>query len=829
VSSASTIALRNEHLVWELAGSEGVWRTTGFVNLQSGQRCAVAASDELGVVLSAAPAALCEPLLRLEQLRCTGLDMPSSTRLTLEFADAPAGLALWVNYELDGPTRRKWAVAENRGSCAVLLLDWELDDLQLDRLVAGGGLGQPLWLGDDAFAAVEHPSGQNRLESGRVRLGHCPGARLEAGARLVSQVALVSFSGRGQARRHFVDYVQQRCQRPARFVSLYTPFGINNQWGACPALDDEETLHTLALLGRWQRRGLRFDYFTLDTGWVDPASDLTRFRPNCYPNGPSQVIAAVQDLGMGLGLWFGTSWGTQSCWDYPPAFADNCPPGLSYRQGYPETLGGINFCLGWDPYYQLLERAVLHHMRQNHVSFLKFDGGMYACDDVSHGHLPGRYATEAMHQRLIGLAAKARELNPDVFIMWYWGLRSPFWALHGSTIFESGLHMEGSGTSAVPTLYYRDSVTLAQDQNAQYASSIPPLVKDSLGVWLADTRWGNFMGRERWRETLVMDLGRGNMLFPNLWGNLHHLDDGDVRWLAGLTRLARRHEALFAHRRQVGGDPWRNEPYGYAYGHGATALVFLNNAHFAARRVELELGPDLGLTARAGTELHLRTHFPEPAAVLPDGDRWQCGDRVELWLRPFEVLLLEVSRRAGPRPHRAPRRVTASQAEAAGQRLELEPRPVAPRLEVRFAEAARFAARGDQPQAAGWRVTLPSALPERPLLGLVVRLRRGDEEWRYSPTVVEIVQAVARCGGTALQFVPVPDGRQYGNTQHAGCSWLVYKVRLGQHLAGQQLDVAVHAWLPAEVQVHVEAWLVDRWWREEARPMPDGYYTYAPS
>ena len=40
-------------------------------------------------------------------------------------------------------------------------------------------------------------------------------------------------------------------------------------------------------------------------------------------------------------------------------------------------------------------------------------------------------------------------------------------------IFESGLFMEGSGTSSTPTLYYRDSVTLSLDQNTQFAKLIP--------------------------------------------------------------------------------------------------------------------------------------------------------------------------------------------------------------------------------------------------------------------------------------------------------------------------------------------------------------------
>src|SRR2546421_956137 len=51
----------------------------------------------------------------------------------------------------------------------------------------------------------------------------------------------------------------------------------------------------LGVLEKWQKKGVRFDYFTLDTGWVDPNSDLTRFRPTCYPNGPGKIVARVKD------------------------------------------------------------------------------------------------------------------------------------------------------------------------------------------------------------------------------------------------------------------------------------------------------------------------------------------------------------------------------------------------------------------------------------------------------------------------------------------------------------------------------------------------------
>ena len=45
-------------------------------------------------------------------------------------------------------------------------------------------------------------------------------------------------------------------------------------------------------------KGVRFDYFTLDTGWADPGSDLTRFNPLAFPDGPERVIRRVKSLAM---------------------------------------------------------------------------------------------------------------------------------------------------------------------------------------------------------------------------------------------------------------------------------------------------------------------------------------------------------------------------------------------------------------------------------------------------------------------------------------------------------------------------------------------------
>jgi len=75
----------------------------------------------------------------------------------------------------------------------------------------------------------------------------------------------------------------------------------------------------------------------------------------------------------------------------------------------------------------------------------------------------------------------------------------------------------------------------------------------------------------------------------------------------------------------------------------------------------------------------------------------------------------------------------------------------------------------------------------------------------------------------------LPDSRQFGNTQGVGCSWVVYKVRLNPESAGKNPEFAVHSFVPENVEAHVEAWVVKRWWEESSRPIGEGQYGNAPS
>lgn len=202
---------------------------------------------------------------------------------------------------------------------------------------------------------------------------------------------------------------------------------------------------------------------------------------------------------------------------------------------------------------------------------------------------------------------------------------------------------------------------------------------------------------------------------------------------------------------------------------------------------------------------------------------------MEIWIRPFEVLMLEIAPEAAKSKTLSIRRVDSEEDAALGVPLALRRIHQAAWMEMQFAEAARFEKEGKQKRELAFSGRLPAFEGGESILAIPIRLRRGEFEWRYSPAVVEIVQVVARIGEQKVQLIPVPSARQYGNTQLAGCSWVLYKVRLGPEWSEAQLEFVVHAYLPEDVDPQVEAWVVKQWWQENTRPLGDGYYADEPS
>jgi hypothetical protein len=759
-------------------------------------------------------------------------EIEERSRCDLDFVNDSEQLQLTIHYELNGFTRRKWFELKNLAASERLLLDVDLDDFQLDAPMREGDYGQPLLIDNELFCAVEHPAGLNQGLNGRVRLRHFPGKRIPPGATFTSKVALVGVAPKGEGREQFLEYIRARSPRKG-LLSIYDPFGINGYPdSSCWTLDDREMLGTMDLLEKWQKQGVKFDYYVPDVGWQDRTGDMTRFLPQCFPEGPDQVIQRAHQLGMKWGLWFS---GTQAAWsigDNPrvepsrAALAGGGWPRSYYRDGFHVENWHTQLCLASEPYFSMFRDGLLQHIKRYDLRFYKVDGAGCYCNSTEHQHLPGKYSTEANYDALIEIAKATRQACPDIYIMWYWGTRSPFWLLFGDSVFDKRITLEAASTGDYPSLFFRDAVTLALDQGTQFSEFVPPTCMDSLGVWITDTWWGNSMGKERWREALVMDLGRGNLLFPQLWGDLYSLSDHDVVFLAWLQKLAKQNEAVFRRQKRILGDPWKNEIYGYAYFQKDHGFVFMNNVDFEARRVRLRLDESMCLKAPAGTRLKLIGHFPDHAELVRDtGAPFESGQVIDTWLRPFEIAMYEIVPDAASGDKTVgltKRTLPGEKPDMQSHRLELETMAAGPGMEVDFGDprlsfrsiAARptleeFKNRGYQKRIFARRGKLPGLGGRPHVLAIVLRLLKDGKYWRYRQPA-DLIQAAAWVGDQPLQLEAVPSFRQTENNQRA--PWLVLKIRTNSAWSGKEFRVAINAYLPPEVECRDEGWVVPEWW-----------------
>ena len=496
-----------------------------------------------------------------------------------------------------------------------------------------GQQGFPLYLDDQFFLTLAHPAGWAAAEKGRLELRHYPGARVPPGGTFLCMEAVYGVAAAAQARAAFLEHLRSRMRRVVRGHDK--PYAIFEPFGARPGGSFDETesfvLDMIGKIAEGQRKtGCRFDFFSVDF-WVDYRGDLRGFDPLRFPHGLANIRRELEKLGTAPALWIDSS---MCLWSIGgnPATASTCTH--DPRQPKPKS---PFFCRATEPIKSLYTAAFRHHIRENGVRLLKFDNLCTTCDNPRHEHLPGIYSTEPIQNAVIEFLAALDRECPDVFLMLYWGYRSPWWLLHGDTLFDSGIGIEAASPSDQPAPYARQSITQKLDQAQWHAQDVPALGKDSLGVWLSDWPWNSQVGKEHWQAGLVMDLCRGSML-AQPWSDTPWLSPPERQQMSELIALLKARPQCFGKPRSILGNPERNEPYGYCCTDGRRAFLAISNCGWKDALLDLELNSAWGLPD--GRQWDLYRWYPDPARL--EHGSTPCGGKVPMALRPFEVVLIEV-------------------------------------------------------------------------------------------------------------------------------------------------------------------------------------------
>jgi len=577
-------------------------------------------------------------------------------------------LRLEVRYLLasEGPWLRKWVTLTSSEGITLERVDVEAlalpDAVQPHthrKLTTTGqnfnpGLGQPLYTTrSGAFFGVEFPASDNFVSHGTLTAGYYQGRELRAGAPYTSYPAVMGVADDPAfVADAFRDYINRIRIRPLRLQLQY-----NSWFDFAGGVDQEKFAASVAKIHSelTVKRGTPpFSAYVIDDGWQDAKADWTKtgYWPvnNKFDSDFKSSFKTVADARSRLGLWMnpGCVFG-----------AEAAVPAL--RAGGYEALGKWMSLTG-PRHMQAFENRILELTRMG-VVFYKLDGifghaarrefelrsgDAYGMPPLPHLQLGGftsrdprlsepqydelklYYITRAT-ENLMGTFRKMAGINPDIYIVisnasWL----SPWWLMHVDAVWMNNAGDEGSG-GRTRELVYRDERyhEFHRRQNNQF-----PLCS-IFNHEPKKTKPGE--NSETFRRYFYMCLSRGTGFLeiyikpPLLAG-----EDWDI--IAGGIRWSREFLPAFARVRMHGGNPGKNELYGYTAWTADRGYISIHNPGDKPAAFACSLDRAFGLVPASGS-FTVTSPLSGDGAGLPASVRF--GDTLSVTLEPKEIRILE--------------------------------------------------------------------------------------------------------------------------------------------------------------------------------------------
>ena len=310
------------------------------------------------------------------------------------------------------------------------------------------------------------------------------------------------------------------------------------------------------------------------------------------------------------------------------------------EKGYETNPGG--FSLGGEKYFAAFRDTCLKMIRDYNQNYFKFDGiggGMYATG------APASIAPDL--DGLVRVIGDLRKANPDVFINCTVGTwASPYWTFFADSVWRQGedCSFSGKGNNRERWINYKDS--LVYDR---FVSRSPLFPVNSLmyhGVLLGPTANPGLMPppskdpaglRHEIRMAAGYASGLGELyitpalMTPGAWDDLAEC----IRW-------ARAKQSVVVDSHWIGGDPRKNEVYGFAAWHPHDGGVLtLRNPDDKPQSFSLKIADAFELPTGSGTRFEFRSPWKSDASRTPV--KTTADEMTSFTLQPFEVLTLETT------------------------------------------------------------------------------------------------------------------------------------------------------------------------------------------
>jgi hypothetical protein len=430
-----------------------------------------------------------------------------------------------------------------------------------------------------------------------------------------------------QQRRAFLYYTERERAHPYHQMLHYNTW-YDIAWSDRKFTEDE-CVDRIKCFGDSliNKRKVQMNAFLFDDGWDDPAT-LWKFHSG-FPKGFAKLIETAQVYNSAIGVWLSPFGGYDTAKQLRLAYGKNQnPPFETNRSG---------FSLAGPLYYERFKDVAKSFIKDYHVSLFKFDGLGAGLESVSKDS--AEYIEDVL--AFLKLQQELKAIKPDLYLNITVGTwPSIYWLTFGDNIWRGGedTNRLGKGSKRQQWITYRDSEIY---KNIVINNPLFPLnsVMNG-GICIADH--GNPGLFEMDDKNIYDDVWfffASGCNLQELYINPHKLTSKTWDCLACAARWAKENETVLTDVHWVGGNPARDEVYGYAAWSREKAILSLRNPSDVPKTFTIDTStvfeiPDNAVNEYAFFNVKVGEYENKKRKVVN-------GKSFVLKLQPFETIVLD--------------------------------------------------------------------------------------------------------------------------------------------------------------------------------------------
>lgn len=450
-------------------------------------------------------------------------------------------------------------------------------------LLSGTVDGSPILAGN-LFFALEHPMAQNEVSATATRSGVAASATLRSTDGFDISVAW-GITPAEQLRRGFLSYLEKVRAVPYRAFPHYNSWYDVGYDGR--EITEANAMDRIKMFGDSLvvKRKAKISAFLWDSGW-DDYNRLWYFSSK-LPNGFKKMDALARQYQSAMGVWV-SPWG-----GYDKEKISRLASIKTLQLPFTPNDNGLSLA---DPhYFDYFKKLTEGFVKNQGVISFKFDGVGAGNGAAGAGE---KYAKDV--ESFLRVITDLRKIKSDLFFNLTVGTwPSPYWLNYGDAIWRAGEDMgvQGVGTKRQQWINYRDAEVY---KNVVQRSRLYPLNalmyhgivvnnENGLGASFANDDAG--LAEDIWEF-----FGNGTGM-QELYINPHLMSTAAWNVLAKGMKWSERHRDVLSDIHWIGGDPGKEEVYGFAAWNHKEATLTWRNPSAAPRKIRFRLKEVLELPA----------------------------------------------------------------------------------------------------------------------------------------------------------------------------------------------------------------------------------------